>query len=388
MAKKRHLSASAIIGDDVMSPQSTASRSEAPVAKHLAQNHQTAKDTIDKLTTEVSQLQQELSRARAAEQGAASSDSQEKAKEREAELVSQIDSAQAELRSLEKKLEEFPDRGVFELDPNRVRPSRFANRDQLAFRDEDFNDLKQSVREHNGNDIAAKVRRVTNDPNYDYEVVYGHRRHEATKLAGVPFYASIHDLTDLDLVRYMHMENQRLDLSPYEEGAQFLQWMDEGLYKNVTELASAIGESKAFVSQRTAIHSLPKVVFTALRDPRKLGITAWRDLCAAYRLHPEKINNIAVELATGVDEGTPMEESDVRAILLKMLQANKSEPKVKDIKSVATLSGVPLFSAEKRPSGYLIRLDSSGVGEDVQEEALKQLEMFLLDQLSGPSENG
>lgn len=341
MSKKKHLSVDSVIDDSVMNASSSQPTKErkptgSPVGQHLAHAHKRAKDTIAELTEE---------------------------------------------------LESRPKVGIHGLDPNRVRRSKFANRNKLGFEDDAFKELTESVRFHEGNDIAAKVRPISDDPGYDYEVVYGHRRHEATRLAGTPFYATIHELSDRDLVQYMHLENQRLDLSAFEEGAQFIQWLDEGVYSSATELAAAIGESKAFVSQRTAIHSLPEVVFKALRDPRQLGITAWRELCSAYKNHPGEVSKAAADLSSGIEDYAPAEESDVRSAMQKLIKATKPQAAPKDEKSVFTLSGVPLFRAQKRPSGYVISLDSSGVGEDVQEEALRTLEAFLLDQLSGNKES-
>lgn len=401
MAKKRHLSIDSIIGDDVMTPAaSSSSPSGAPVGKHLAQSHLKAKDTIDKLTAdlgqerdkhaqEVGRLREQIDDLKAS--GRDSGDVEQSMKKlrleaelREKSLLEELNHKKEELAQLEQKLEDSPDEGVFKLDPNRVRRSKFANRNQLAFDDPEFHRDLASIKARNGNEVAAKVRPVTDDPDYDYEVVYGHRRHHATKLAGTPFYAQVEELTDAELVELMHIENQRVNLSAFEEGAQFHQWLDEGLYENPTRLAEDIGESKSFVSQRMAIHqTLPEVVFTALRDPRRLGITAWRELCAAYRAFPDQITAVATELTADINEYTQTSESDVRALFQKMIKATKPAATAKKIQAVSTPSGVPLFSAEKRASGYLVRFDSAGVAEDVQEEALKKLEAYLVELLGG-----
>jgi len=400
MAKKQHLSLDAIIGDDVMTPAEPVSGpSGAPVGQHLAESHMKAKDAIDQLTSqlkeersqradEVKMLQEEVERLRASglDTGGAEvavEGSELQAKEREGALLLQLSEAKAELQKLEEKLATFPDKGVFKIDPNRVRRSKFANRDELAFADPDFAGFQESIRANKGNDVPAKVRRVEGDPDHDYEVVYGHRRHQATKLTQTPFYATIHEVSDVELVRFMHMENQRVDLSVFEEGAQFSQWLDSGLYKSATALATDIGESKSFVSQRIAIQHLPEVVFKALKDPRQLKITAWRELCAAYRESSEKIVAVSTELAATVEDRAPAAEAEVRALFLKIIKSTKAEVQPKQIVSVSTPSGVPLFRTEKRGSGYLVRFDSAGVAEDIQEEALKKLETYLNEMLGG-----
>lgn len=403
MAKKRHLSIDSIIGDDVMTPAaSEASASGAPVAKQMAQSHLKAKEKIEKLTDELSRERQlhadeieslKLQICSLRESGGdagglehAIEQLKQDAEKKEASLLNQLSQQKDQLAELEGKLERAS--GVLELDPNRVRRSKFANRNPLAFDDPDFHRDLATIKSRNGNEIPAKVRPVSDDPAYDYEVVYGHRRHHATKLAGTPFYAQVEKLTDAELVELMHIENQRVNLSAFEEGAQFHQWLDEGLYESPTKLAQDIGESKSFVSQRMAIHQiLPEIVFKALRDPRRLGITAWRELCAAYRAFPEQITTVARELTAEVNDYTQTSESDVRALFQKMIKATKPAAAPKQIQTVSTPSGVPLFSTEKRASGYMVRFDSAGVAEDVQEEALKKLEEYLVVLLGGTRED-
>lgn len=398
MAKKKHLSATSMIDDEVMAPtKSSSGPSGAPVTQNLSQTHQRAKEQIDSLQSrldeerqsrekEVSELQQEIERLKnsggdpgqieeAVEQARRASE------EREKSLLADIDEAREQVLALEKQLSEAPEDGVYELDPTRVRPSRFANRHMLSFEGEDFDKFRSSIRKMAGNEIAAKVRRLPDDPDYDYEVVYGHRRHKATSLEGTPFYAKVVDLADAELVQLMHIENQRLDLSSFEEGFQFKQWLDEGFYKNATTLAAAIDESKSFVSQRLAITDLPEIVFIALKDPRKVGLGNWRALCRAYRENPDAVCQSAKALASESDAVQVADKAEVDTICRKLISGNKPKPAKADVKTVALPSGTPLFRSEKKASGYSIKLDSKGVAEDLQEEALAELERFLKKRL-------
>lgn len=399
MAKKKHLSATSMIDDDVMAPAKSASGpSGAPVTQNLSQTHQRAKDQIDTLQSrldeerrsrqeEVSELQREIERLKnaggdPAEVEKAVEQAKRDSQEREKELLGEIEAAKEQVEALEKELEDSADSKVHELDPSRVRRSKFANRNLLSFTDEAFSQLRESVQRYKGNDIPAKVRRVHGDPDHEYEVVYGHRRHHATLLEGTPFFAKVTEISDADLVRLMHVENQREDLSPYEEAFQFKQWLDEGLYKNATSLAADIGESKSFVSQRLAIVDLPKVVFNALKDPRKLGLRSWRDLCSAYRKDAEQLMKNANAMASESDELQLADKSEVDTLYRKLVSREKPVAAKPEVKTISLPSGTPLFKAEKRGTGYSIKFDSKGVAEDIQQEALDELERFLTKRLS------
>ena len=404
MAKKRHLSLDAVIGDDVMTPVAPVSGpSGAPVGQHLAQSHMKAKEAIDDLTSqlneeralrlvEVTALQKEISRLK--ESGHDSGDaessveiSRQEGEMRERALALELEAATTQLSNLEKKLEKNPDKGVFEVDPHQVRRSRFANRNSLAFKDEAFHKLKASIQDENGNDVAVKIRPVSDVPGFNYEVVYGHRRHQATLLAGTPLYATIVDISDANLVRLMHIENQREDLSPFEEGLQFEQWLKEGFYQSSKELAEAINESKDFVSQRLVINTLADCVFKALKDPRQLGISAWRNLCAAFKKDPSAILEAAKKLAPANDEFQLASEPEVRDIYAQLIKKEQPARVKPETRTVLLPSGTPLFRLEKKANGYTLQFDSKGVAEDVQEEALAELEKFLAKRLQGHQNN-
>src|SRR5690606_7285007 len=89
---------------------------------------------------------------------------------------------EAELEALKKE----KGNGVQLLDPARIRHSRFRDRVVQGFADRAFEELKASISRPTadgtptGVTMPIKVRPVTDDPDFDYEVVYGHRRHRAT----------------------------------------------------------------------------------------------------------------------------------------------------------------------------------------------------------------
>ena len=193
------------------------------------------------------------------------------------------------------------------IDPKRVRATQFINRDERAFLEADprFAELKQSLRLH-GQEQPVRVRPVAGDEGADFEVVYGHRRHRAALAldseleGGFPLLvfvdASAADTRDLVLKMYRENE-ERADLSPFEKGRMFRQWLDSEVFAEQAELARAIGVSDATVTKYLQIGDLPSVILAAFEDPREISVRWSHDLVKAFKSAPARLEETANRLA-------------------------------------------------------------------------------------------
>jgi len=193
------------------------------------------------------------------------------------------------------------------LDPKRVRPTKFINRDERAFLENDpkFIELKESLR-HNGQQQPIRVRPLRGDPVADFEVVFGHRRHRACLSldaeieGGFPLLAMPDDKAaeSRDLVLKMYRENEeRADLSAYEKGAMFRQWLALDVFPEQGDLAIAIGVSDATVTKYLQIAELPSSVLAAFEDPREIAVRWSHDLTKSFKTNPAKVEEAAQRLA-------------------------------------------------------------------------------------------
>src|SRR6202012_5467122 len=196
---------------------------------------------------------------------------------------------------------------VLRLDPKRVRATQFINRHERAFLESDpkFIELKDSLR-LNGQEQPIRVRAVANDPAVDFEIVSGHRRHRASLAldaeieGGFPLLALLDGKASesRDLVLKMYRENEeRADLSAYEKGAMFRQWLSTGVFAEQGELAGAIGVSDATVTKYLQIAELPSSVIAAFADPRDIAVRWSHDLVKALKAYPAKVEEAALRLA-------------------------------------------------------------------------------------------
>jgi ParB family chromosome partitioning protein len=174
-------------------------------------------------------------------------------------------------------------RMVAEIDPGRIVDSVWRDRGEAAFADEAFLRLCQSMREQ-GQLNPVGLRRLPQPGGPDrYEIVFGHRRVRAARVAGLPVRAVVLDSDDRALVARMLVENAvRTDLSPFEKAQHYRRLLDEGLFSRA-ELAELLGVSPQAISNVAALAELPPAVLRLLGDPRQLGINAGQRLLAAVR---------------------------------------------------------------------------------------------------------
>lgn len=155
------------------------------------------------------------------------------------------------------------------LDPARIGRSRYANRHASSFLGADFERLKRDIMEAGGNVQPIKVRPVTGaGEGIEYEIAFGHRRHEACRQLGLQVLAVIDNLDDRTLFVEMDRENrERADLSPWEQGVMYLRALEQGLFASNRQLATALGIDPSNLGKSLAIAKLPEPVVSAFASP-------------------------------------------------------------------------------------------------------------------------
>ena len=207
--------------------------------------------------------------------------------------------AMKETELLKEKLESFVGSSAARLlNAARIVPSRWANRHPASFEAAQFTALREEIRSAGGNVQPIKVRPLRNVEHFDYEIVFGHRRHRACLDLGLPVLAMIEEVSDLDLFSEMDRENrQRADLSAWEQGQIYRKALDEGLYGSLRKLADAIGADPGNVSKAITLARLPDAVIESFPTPLAIQFNWGPALSAAVQKDPEGTIARAKELA-------------------------------------------------------------------------------------------
>lgn len=160
---------------------------------------------------------------------------------------------------------------VQNIDPARIRHSRFRDRHELGFGDAAFKQLKADIKRGGQVTVPIKVRPVADDADADFEVVFGHRRHRACLELGLPVPCIIAQMSDHDVLLEMHRENaERKNLSAFEEAKKLDRMLTEGVFADQKAMGKALGISQSAASKLLSLASLPDEIVGFFRDPREI----------------------------------------------------------------------------------------------------------------------
>ena len=136
------------------------------------------------------------------------------------------------------------------VDPARCRIWAEHNRDYAKLDAGRCADLIESFKAQGRQEVPAIVRRLQNDPAFDFEVICGARRHwtvswlRAHNYPDFRFLVEIRDLTDEEAFRISDLENwAREDLSDVERARDYLRALDrhyEGSQKSMAQRLTSL----------------------------------------------------------------------------------------------------------------------------------------------------
>jgi ParB family transcriptional regulator, chromosome partitioning protein len=165
------------------------------------------------------------------------------------------------------------------LDPARVRiwPGNarvYADLDERGCRE-----LIDSIVAEGGQKVPAVVRRVKDDPAYDYEVIAGTRRHFAISwlrthsYPEMRFLAQAADLDDESAFRLADLENRaRKDVTDLERARNYAAALDTHYAGHQSRMADRLRLSKGWLSKMLKVATIPDKVVAAYASPADIAL--------------------------------------------------------------------------------------------------------------------
>jgi ParB family chromosome partitioning protein len=127
--------------------------------------------------------------------------------------------------------------------------------------------------------VAAIVRRVRDNPNYDFEVICGARRHwtiswlRRHNYPDFRFLIDVRSLTDEEGFRLADLENRaRDDLTDLERARDYLRALDAYYDGRQKTMAERINVSESWLSRYLDLARLPAELMVAFPNPQDLRI--------------------------------------------------------------------------------------------------------------------
>jgi ParB family transcriptional regulator, chromosome partitioning protein len=138
---------------------------------------------------------------------------------------------------------------IFSVDPRRCRAWAFHNRTAAWYSRDRCQDLIESMAK-DGQQEPAVARKLSGDPNFDYELIYGMRRRFACEFLNARLKLRVIDADDARAAVLMHIENaDRQDITPMERALSFQSQLEARIFPTQDALADAIGLTKGQVSK-------------------------------------------------------------------------------------------------------------------------------------------
>jgi len=165
------------------------------------------------------------------------------------------------------------------VDPARCRMWEGHNRDYALLTEERCSDLIESIKAQGRQEMPAIVRRVTGDPNFDFEVICGARRHwsiswlRAHNYPDFKFLVDVREIGDEEAFRLADIENRaRDDLTDVERAKDYLRALNAYYDGRQKTMAERLKVSESWLTRYLDLARLPDELTVAFVNPQELGI--------------------------------------------------------------------------------------------------------------------
>lgn len=156
------------------------------------------------------------------------------------------------------------------ISPFRCRVWAQHSRPEEQLTEQACRSLRESIA-RNGQHQPALGRPVTDDPDYDIEIICGARRHAAALALGRDLLVEVRVISDAEAYVAMYEENvERKDDCAYVQGQILRRALLTGAYNSQDHLAHAFTLSSSKVSRLLMVAQLPSIIVAAFQSPQDL----------------------------------------------------------------------------------------------------------------------
>jgi ParB family chromosome partitioning protein len=270
------------------------------------------------------------------------------------------------------------------VDPAKCRPWRMHNRDLDHLNEESCRDLIDSFLSAKKQRIPAIVRRLKDDPEFEFEIVAGVRRwwtvswlrsHHHPEFE---YLVTIQSVSDEEAFRISDVENRaRKDISDWERAKEYTVALAEFYDGSQTQMALHLNLSKSWLSRLLDVVRLPEEIVAAFSDTHDITVRVARDLKPLVG-DPNALARMQDEAAAIADarerDGLRLSGPEVAKRLVRA--TINSAPKAANEREVKSRSGEVILRYTKGRGGALTMKVPPRVSTG-RSEILKAIEALL-----------
>lgn len=217
---------------------------------------------------------------------------------------------------------------IFQVDPKRVRAWRYHNRTESWYTRERCQDLIDSIGRDEQQEPAL-ARKLTGNPEFDYELIYGMRRRYACEVLGKKLKVRVIEADDARAAVLMHVENaDRQDITPMERALSFLDQVEAKIFATQEALSEAMGLSKGQVAKMLKAAQLVRHPTVAALFSDKSAVPVEQTYKLATLMERPGAKEVVLKAAQNLKKGEGGREAGavVKALLESLDRSRKFEP--------------------------------------------------------------
>lgn len=268
---------------------------------------------------------------------------------------------------------------VLSVDPKRCRGWKYHNRTGAWYTRARCEDLILSI-PRDGQQEPALARRVTGNPDIDYELIYGMRRRYACEVTNTKLKIRLVELSDAQAAVLMHLENaDRQDITPMERALSFQVQLDAKLFLTQEAMANALNVSKGQVTKLLKAAQLlgHAPIANLITDRSAVPVEQAYKLATLMDRPGAKdvVLQAAKNLARREGEGSRDPRALIKALLASLDQSRKLEP----IRREYNVGKAGRAVLVRNAKGKVTIAFPKGLGTSDREAVMQAIEQILKD---------
>ena len=267
---------------------------------------------------------------------------------------------------------------VLSVDPKRCRPWKYHNRSHAWYTKERCQDLIDSIVK-DGQLEPALARKLSDDPNFDFELIYGMRRRFASEFTHTKLKVRLTEADDAKAAVLMHIENaDRQDITAMERALSFQQQLEAKVFATQEAMAEAFGLGSPQVTKLLKAAQLFKHAPVAQLFPDKSAVP----VAPAYELVSLMERPGAKEIVLKAAQNWLVRGEGARtpAATLKFLRASLDRSRlIEPIKREYNVGPSTRMTVVRNPKGKVTLAFPRGLRQSDREGLLAAIEKLLKD---------
>ncbi|MCC2603685.1 ParB/RepB/Spo0J family partition protein [Sphingopyxis yananensis] len=281
------------------------------------------------------------------------------------------------------------------IDPARVRIWAGNARIQKQLSEENCRDLIDSILAEGGQKVAAVVRHLSGDPDHDYELIAGTRRHfsiswlRANNYPDMKLLAQVAELDDEAAFRLADIENRaRKDISDIERARNYAEAVDRHYGGKAVRMAERLNLSKGWLSKMLKAATLPDAILSAFGNLTELSLNPAYKLAVAMddklraKIIRKEAELIAADNRKAMAQGLPPLAGAAAMARLMAAKADTIAPAPNLEMDIQGKMGRTIMSVKNvNRQGITLHLPmASGADDDEYMDAVRQIIAMLRSQ--------